>query len=77
MSDDRKTLLTGGLRDGTLTNLENMNMVEFQISRLPGWPEYFAGFAVHKDGTVYGVTSSFRLIKISKEGKVEKEVPVY
>jgi hypothetical protein len=49
----------------------------FTVDALPGWPEYFSRFVVAGDGTVYGVTTAFRLVRVSKRGKVEKAVPVY
>jgi hypothetical protein len=51
--------------------------VKFEVGRLPGAGEYFSAFAVPKDGRVYGVTSACRVVRVSKEGKVEKAVPVF
>jgi len=77
VSPDRKRFLTGGLRDGSLGDVDSLETTPFEIERMRGWPEYFARFSFQADGTGWGVTSNFRLVKISKEGKVEKVVPVY
>lgn len=77
VSADRKSVLLGGLRDGTLVNVDDMTMKTFEIDTLPGWPEYYKGFAFGADGTGYGVTTSYRLVKINKNGMVEKVVPIY
>jgi hypothetical protein len=77
LSWDRKKLLVGGLRQGTLVNVEDFAMKTFEIDRLPGWPEYYKGFGFGPDGTGYGVTTAYRLVRINKDGEVEKVVPVY
>ncbi|MCP5103581.1 MAG: hypothetical protein GY950_09390, partial [bacterium] len=77
ISPDRKAFLVGGLRSGTRVNTENLIMTEFNINRLPGWPEYYKGFGFAKDGTGYATTTAYRLIKISKTGNIEKQVPIY
>lgn len=77
ISHDRKYFLLGGLRSGTLGNAETMDMKKFDINRLPGWPEYYKGFAFAADGAGYAVTTAYRLVKISKTGVVEKTVPIY
>ncbi len=77
VSDDRKAFLVGGLATGTYTRIDGLSGLTFQIDRLRGWPEYFGGFAFQQDGTGWAVTSSCRLIQISKEGKFLKAVPVY
>jgi WD40 repeat protein len=77
ISPDRKTLLVGGLRGGTLVNAENMEMKSFKIDKLPGWPEYYKGFGFGPDGTGYAVTTAYRLVKIDKNGVIVKAVPVY
>jgi WD40 repeat protein len=77
VSADHKVLLTGGMSDGTCTVVDGMKMSPFKRDRLAGWPEYFKSFAVAADGTGYGATSGFRLLKISSGGQVEKAVPIY
>ena len=37
----------------------------------------FTRFAVRADGSAVGVTSAFRVVRISREGKVEKVAAVY
>ncbi|MCU0722740.1 MAG: hypothetical protein MUC63_03860 [Planctomycetes bacterium] len=75
-SADQTCFLSGGLRDGTRGSIDGSNQVKFQLDRLQGWPEYFEGFGFHADGTGYGVTSAFRLVKLDKDGKVLACVPV-
>jgi hypothetical protein len=77
VSPDGKVLVCGGLREGSTGPLEGGPRVKFEIDALPGWPEYFASFAVANDGTAYGVTSAFRLVRVEKGGKVTKVVPVF
>ncbi|MCU0722231.1 MAG: hypothetical protein MUC63_01185 [Planctomycetes bacterium] len=77
VSVDRKVFLTGGLRDATYTVVDGLKQIKFDVDALPGWPEYFEGFTALPDGTAYAVTSSFRLVKINKDGQVEKTVAVY
>lgn len=77
LSPDHKTVLLGGLRDGSLVNMKDLAMTTFRIDRLPGWPEYYKGFGFGPDGTGYAVTTAFRLVKIGKTGKIEKSVPIY
>jgi hypothetical protein len=76
-SVDQKIIMSGGLSDGTYTKVEGLNKVKFQPDRLSGWPEYFKGFAVAGDGTAYGSTSGYRIIKIKPGGQFEKSVPVF
>jgi hypothetical protein len=76
-SADQKTLLTGGLANGTYTKVADLAKTSFQPDRLPGWPEYFKGFAVAGDGTAYGATSGYRIIKIKPGGGVDKSYPLY
>lgn len=45
--------------------------------RVPGWPEYFYGFAAAEDGTMFGWTSASRLAKIAPEGKLMALEPVF
>jgi hypothetical protein len=77
VSCDYKWIGSGGLSNGTYTTIEGLNMKAFNIDKLPGWPEYFKGFAFGPDGTGYATTTSYRLVKIKPDGSVEKTVPVY
>jgi hypothetical protein len=76
-SADHKVLMTGGLADGTYTKVPDLTKVRFQPDRLPSWPEYFKSFAVAADGTAYGSTSGYRIIKIKPGGHFEKSYPVF
>ena len=76
-SSDQKILLTGGLADGTYTKVADLTKTRFQPDRLPDWPEYFKSFAVAADGTAYGSTSGYRIIKINPGGGFDKSYPVF
>lgn len=70
-------LLTGGLADGTMMKLSDRSTTKFSIDKIGGWPEYFEGFAIAADGTAYGGTTAYRLVKIGPDGTVDMVVPVY
>ncbi len=76
-SANQEILLTGGLSDGTYTTVSDMSRTRFQPDRIGGWPEYFKGFTVAADGSAYGSTTAYRIIKIKAGGAFEKSVPVY
>ncbi|KAF0245625.1 MAG: hypothetical protein FD180_1493 [Planctomycetota bacterium] len=76
-SADGKLAIGGGLRSGAICTLDGGTAVKFEVDRLPGWPEYWAGFTTAADGGFWGVTSACRLVKIAKDGKVESAGPVY
>ena len=74
-SADHSILATGSLADGVIIDFANNSDVSFDIDDLPGWPEYFSSFAISEDGTVYGATDAFRIIKITQAGAgVSKEI---
>ena len=78
ISLDQTTVGSGGLRNGSVTKFTDIaNSASFKIDQLPSWPEYFKGFIVAKDGTTYGVTTAYRLIKIKANGEIEKAVPIF
>jgi len=77
ISADQKVLLTGGLRDGSYTAVEGLRTAKFQADKLPGWPEYWKSFAIHSDGTAYGTTTAYRIVKIKPDGSIEKAAPVH
>lgn len=77
LSPDSKTVVVGSAGEGSIGGFEGAKWQSFRIDRVRGWMEFFGSFAVGRDGTVYGVTSAFRLVKVSAGGKVEKVVPVY
>ncbi len=70
-------LVTGGLAIGSITNLKDGSSIEFKIDRIGGQSEQFKGFAIAKDGTVYGGTTAYRLVKIGPDSGVEKVAPVF
>lgn len=76
-SADQAVLMSGGLSVGTYTKVDGLNMTKFEPDKLQGWPEYFKGFAVAGDGTAYGSTSAYRIVKIKPGGGFEKSVPVF
>lgn len=76
-SADGKLAIGGGLRSGAICTLDGGTAVKFEVDRLPGWPEYWAGFCPASDGGFWGVTSASRLVKISKDGKIESAGPVF
>ncbi|NLI75968.1 MAG: hypothetical protein GX442_05930 [Candidatus Riflebacteria bacterium] len=76
-SPDQKVLLTGGLSDGTYTTVEGLRKVTFKNDRMPTWPEYYKGFTVAADGTAFGSTSGYRLIRIKADGSFDKSIPVF
>jgi hypothetical protein len=77
LSSDRKTFVSGGLRSGTYCEISALKMKPFKIDTLPGWPEYFIGFGFAPDGSVYGTTTAYRIIKIDPRGVVRNSIPVY
>jgi WD40 repeat protein len=77
ISHDGNSIASGGLSTGSITNANNKTSVTFKNSRLPGFPEYYYGFTFGPDGFVYGGTSAWRIIKISPEGKILAETPIY
>lgn len=77
VSPDARMFATGSLRTGFLVRADDLTRKSFRIRAIKGWPEYFAGFTFHTDGSAYGVTGGFRLVKITRDAKVEKVVPVY
>lgn len=76
-SVDQKIIVSGGLSLAAYTKVDGMSATEVQPDRLPGWPEYFKSFAVAPDGTAYGATSGYRIIKIKPGGAFDKSYPVF
>ncbi len=72
---DRMAL--GSLRTGGILTLASGAAAPITVNEIPGWPEYFKGFAFAPDGSVFGGTSSFRLIHIGADGKVIGAAPVF
>ncbi len=68
---------SGGLAVGSVMNLKDGSATKFKIDRIGGWPEYFKGFSIAKDGTAYGGTTAYRLVKIAPDGTVKLVKPVF
>ena len=66
-----------GMRNASVTKADGMAKITLKTSTIPGWPEYFKGFCSNADGACYGSTSAFRIIKFSRDGKIEKEAPCF
>jgi hypothetical protein len=77
ISPDGKRRVVGGSGEGYTRPLAGGKAVRFALDALPGQAEYFARFAVRDDGSAHGVTTAYRLVKISREGKVERVAAVY
>jgi hypothetical protein len=77
VAPDQKLIASGGLATGMLMDMEKKTSISFDHNKLPGFPEYFYGFAFGPDGTIYGGTSAWRIIKVSPEGEVLSESPIY
>ena len=75
ISPNQQWIGSGGLRRGSVTAINEQSKT-FEIDSLPSWPEYFEGFAVSNDGTIYGGTSAYRLVKVPL-GQVEKTAPIH
>lgn len=71
-----KVLLTGGMQKGSITQLESKQSRLFELEKLPGFPEYFSELIMANNGSVYGVTSAYRVVEIDKAGKV-RTTPIY
>ncbi len=77
VSNDQSVMLTGGLRSFAITSMKSLQGVKGEIDRLPGWPEYFSGFAAPDGHKMYfGATSGYRIIKFGPDGKVIAAEPV-
>lgn len=74
---DQSVIMSGGLSVGTYTKTADLTKTVFKPDRLSGWPEYFKGFVVAKDGTAYGSTSAYRIIKVKPDGAFDRSVPVF
>lgn len=79
VSADHSTLVVGGYAKGTIYSMENASGFSFELDDVPGATEYFSGFAVAADGTVYGTTTGYRIARIKLAGAgISKTIkPVY
>ena len=73
ISPTQSLILTGGMRNGSITKVDGMTANSFRVQTLPGWPEYFKDFCTDGKGSVYATTSGFRVIKLTNEGRIVKE----
>ncbi len=77
VSADGAVVLSGGLRDGSRTTLGDNKSAAFRLDKLPGFPEYFKSFSLAADGTGYGGTSGWRVVRIDAEGAITKTAAVH
>ena len=75
-SPSQKLIMAGGMGTFTFTALEKIEPVNGTASKLPGFPEYFKGFATNDEGPVYASTTGYRVMRIGRNGNTEKEAPV-
>lgn len=77
-SADHSYFLVGTLGKGQIVRTDTMAEREFAFpDRLKGWPEYLYGFGIAPDGTIYGGTSAYRMIKVSPQGQVQEIRPIH
>lgn len=76
-SPDQTVIMTGGLSNGTYTKVDGMKQTLFKSDKVATWPEYFKCFAVAADGTAYGSTSAYRVIRIKPDGSFDQAFPIY
>ena len=77
VSEDQAVVLGGSLASGSRTTMADRAGTKFRLDKLPGWPEYFKSFAFAMDGTGYGATSGYRLVRIKPDGSIDKAAPMY
>jgi len=77
VAPDQARVALGGLRDGSLVTLADQAAVTFRLDDLPGWPEYYKGFAFAPDGSVYAGTTSYRIVHIGADGSLLLAKPVF
>jgi hypothetical protein len=76
-SPDQSVVVSGVEREGVVRTLSSGNSAPFKIDDQPGASEYFEGFAFGPDGTIFGGTSSYRLVKLSPSGQVQLTKPIF
>lgn len=75
---DHSYFLTGTLGDGYIVDTATLKETGYSFpKRLKGWPEYVYGFGIAADGTIYGGTSAYRIIKVAPSGDVQAMKPVF
>ncbi len=75
-SPDQKLAIAGGMGTYSLTALDKIEPVSGKSTSLPGFPEYFKGFSTNNDGPIYAATTGYRVMRIARNGNVEKEAPI-
>ncbi len=76
--DRAGNLYIGSLRSYLVLTPNGKPLAKKQASKLPGFPEYFRGFAPLGSDLVVGVTDAFRLILIdARQHTVVKEIACY
>jgi hypothetical protein len=76
-SADGSVILSGGLRSGTRTKTDGLEATPFRLEKLPGFPEYWKSFTLATDGTGWGATSCWRVVRLDASGRIVKVAPVY
>jgi hypothetical protein len=76
-SADGRALLIGGLGGGYYGPVEGGKGVEFRLEPLPGQSEFFNRFVFQSDGSAWGVTTAYRLVRINKFARIDKVQAVY
>lgn len=77
VSPDGKTLFTAGMGGGMIGPIDGDKRAVFKLDELPGQSEFINRFSVQDDGSAWAVTTAYRLVRISRTGRVEKVTPVY
>lgn len=68
--------VTGGQGMGTVFHLDTDQQTPFRVPRIGGLGEFIKGFTIGNDGTVFGGTTAYRIVRIGADGRVTAE-PVY
>jgi hypothetical protein len=77
VSPDRKLIIAGGMGQFSITPFDPITPVNGKsATSLPGFPEYFKGFAMNNEGPIYAATTGYRVMRINRNGNVEKEAPI-
>ncbi|MEE9313661.1 MAG: hypothetical protein V3V02_03345 [Rhizobiaceae bacterium] len=74
---DGKKLVSGGMKSGAVTKFDSGDSHKFKVKKIGGWPEYFRGFAIGPKGMIYGGTSAYRLVKVSPDGEILVQKPIF
>ena len=70
-------LMTGGLRNYSITKTSALTSVKGEADKLPSWPEYWKGFAATAEGSkIYGATTGYRVFQFDPSGKVVVSAPM-